>query len=82
LDEVLSHLVLSREVNYIPDELYKELVSEGDEIDKMLNGYISYLKKSKQGASEPGANHPLREETPSYTIEPGEDLTHTEDPSL
>ena len=48
---------MARGLNFISDELYKELASEGDEIDKMLNGYISYLKKSKQGANEPGANY-------------------------
>ena len=34
-------------MNYLPEEICKEQVDEGDEIDKMLNGYISYLKKSK-----------------------------------
>ena len=39
----------------------------------MLNGYISFLKKSKQGANEPGANHAIREETEPYQTEPVED---------
>jgi four helix bundle protein len=60
LDEVLSHLTLAHEMSLISKELYKELTSEGDEIDKMLNGYIAYLKKSKQGANEPGANYSAR----------------------
>jgi len=36
----------------------------------MLNGYISFLKKSKQGAREPGANYVADAEAGSYTIEP------------
>jgi four helix bundle protein len=73
LEEVLSHLTFAHEMNFISDELYQELVGEGDEIDKMLNGYISYLKISKQGANEPGANHSVNEETSLYATESDED---------
>ncbi|HEX5837364.1 MAG TPA: four helix bundle protein [Anaerolineales bacterium] len=74
LDEVLSHLAFAFEMNFIPEGLYKQLADEGEEIDKMLNGYISHLKKSKQGASEPGANSHVREESSSYTIAPEDEL--------
>ena len=69
LEEVLSHLTFAHEMNFISNELYKELATEGDEIDKMLNGYISYLKKSKQGANEPGANYSVHEASASYLTE-------------
>ena len=82
LEEVLSHLTFAHEMNFISDELYKELVGEGDEIDKMLNGYISYLKKSKHGANEPGANHSLQEVSSSYATESNQDLSSTEDTNL
>ena len=32
----------------------KKLSTEGDEIGRMLNGYITSLKRSKQGANNPG----------------------------
>ena len=82
LEEVLNHLTFAFDMNFIHEELYKELVSEGEEIDKMLNGYISYLKKSKQGASEPGANHHIREGLSSYVVEPEEEITYPEDTTL
>ena len=82
LEEILSHLTFAHAMNFISDELYKELASEGDEIDKMLNGYISYLKKSKQGANEPGANYASREESAPYTTESDEDNTDFEDTTL
>jgi len=66
LEETLSHLIFAFEAGFIPEILFKELENEGEEIDKMLNGYISYLKKSKQGLNEPGANHSIREETGLY----------------
>src|SRR3990172_7951616 len=62
LDETLSHLIFAFKVDFVPAQLYKELESEGEEIDKMLNGYIGYLKKSKQGEHEPGADRVVREE--------------------
>ena len=69
LEEVLSHLAFAHGMSFIFTELYRALSGEGDEIDKMLNGYIAYLKKSKQGANEPGVNHAVREESFPYTSE-------------
>lgn len=82
LEETLSHLIFAFEADFIPEELYKELEREGEEIDKMLNGYIGYLKKSKKGANEPGANYAIREETESYDAESLEDLTDFENSTL
>ena len=82
LEETLSHLTFAHEMGFISDELYKELTSEGDEIDKMLNGYISYLKKSKQGAKEPGANYSIHEEAHPYIPGSDPDLTNDGDPVL
>jgi four helix bundle protein len=73
LEETLSHLVFAFESKYIPDILYKEFESEGEEIDKMLNGYIAFLKKSKQGANEPGGNYSIQEDSMLYSTEPFED---------
>ena len=72
LDETLSHLIVCFEAGLIAETVYKELESEGEEIEKMLNGYIAFLKKSKQGENEPGANHKVREEAEPYNIETSE----------
>lgn len=72
LEETLSHLVFSFEAKYIPETLYKELSTEGDEIDRMINGYIAYLKRSKQGANEPGSGHAIHEISEPYITEPQE----------
>jgi four helix bundle protein len=78
LEETLSHLIFAFEVGCIPEDLYNKLESEGEEIDKMLNGYISYLRKSKQGADEPGVNRAVREESEPFLMEPSDNLTDTE----
>ena len=66
LDETLSHLSFAFEMKFILEESYKSLQQEGDEIDKMLNGYINFLKQSKRGLNEPGANLVIREDPVSY----------------
>ena len=38
----------------------------------MLNGYIAFLKKSKQGANEPGEIHSIRDDFVPYPAEPFE----------
>ena len=35
----------------------------------MLNGYIAYLKQSKQGANEPGSAYTVQEISEPYTTE-------------
>ena len=74
LEEALSQIVFSHEVGYLPNPIYEELEKEGEELGRMLNGYIAYLKKSKQGANEPGLKRSVREENEDYLIEPLDDL--------
>lgn len=75
LEETLSHLCFGFEMGFIPETLFRELESEGEEIDRMLNGYIGYLKKSKQGEHEPGADRAIREDPEPYITESLEDST-------
>ena len=69
-------------MDFIPEALYKELESEGEEIEKMLNGYIAFLKKSKQGENEPGVNYKVREDTEPYEIDSSEDPAASENTDL
>jgi hypothetical protein len=69
LEETLSHLVFCYEVGLVPSVIYQPLEQEGAEIGKMLNGYISYLKASKQGENEPGAKTVLHEDIAPYIPE-------------
>ncbi|HVM72675.1 MAG TPA: four helix bundle protein [Anaerolineales bacterium] len=73
LEETQSHLAFSFEAQFIPESLFKELSIEGDEIGRMLNGYITFLKRSKQGANEPGSVHAIQEIPEPYITEPPEE---------
>ncbi|MDK1029617.1 MAG: four helix bundle protein [Anaerolineae bacterium] len=82
LEETLSHLIFAVETGFIPENLYKELEKEGEEIDKMLNGYIGYLKKSKKGAAEPGSGNTIGEDTESYDVASLENSISIDDTDL
>ena len=69
LEETLSHIVYANEVGYISETLYKSLATDGENLNRLINGYIGFLKKSKQGLNEPGANHTVRDSLSDYIIE-------------
>jgi len=69
LEETLSHIVNAYKVGYISETLYNSLASDGENLNRLINGYISWLKKSKQGANEPGANYIIRDGSSGYVVE-------------
>lgn len=69
LEETLSHIVYAYKVNYIAETLYKSFVLDGENLNKLINGYIGFLKRSKQGANEPGSNYSVRETSSEYIVE-------------
>ena len=69
LEETFSHITLAQRLNYLNDETFQSLTSEIQEIRRMLNGYISFLKASKRGAAEPGASLAVHETQLPYLTE-------------
>lgn len=45
--ETYDHLTVALDEKYIQKEIFEDLVSRNEELAKMINGYISYLKKRK-----------------------------------
>jgi four helix bundle protein len=70
LEETLSHLVMCHELKYMPKSLFDSLEQDGEKLTQLINGYIGYLKRSKQGQNEPGANQTVREDPALYDLEP------------
>ena len=73
LDETLTFLALASELDYLKPDLFEELRAEIYELKRIINGYISYLKKSKQGQDEPGSQSYIKELEPHYLISELED---------
>jgi four helix bundle protein len=69
LEETLSHIVYAHKVAYVSETIYKSFVADGENLNRLINGYIGFLKKSKQGANEPGANHAIHDLTSDYMVE-------------
>ncbi len=69
LEETLSHIVYAHKVGYVSETLYKSFSVDGENLNRLINGYIGFLKKSKQGANEPGSNYSVREQPADYSVE-------------
>ena len=75
LDETINHIQTSVDLKYCSNDLYHALRARAEEIRKVLNGYIAWLKTQKIGEKEPGANLSIRDTTVEYLVPEGE--THT-----
>jgi four helix bundle protein len=69
LEETLSHLSLTFELGFLINSEYEDLKNAGNGLAKLLNGYIAYLKRIRQGANEPGSPEMLHETKGIYDIE-------------
>jgi four helix bundle protein len=68
LDETLNHLIVARDLEFCSHELYQNMRNQVEEIRKLLNGYISWLKAKKVGGNEPGARLAVREIPSDYLL--------------
>lgn len=75
LDETRSHLYFAHQMHYINDATYKQYQQESEALRKILNGYIAYIKKTKRGATEPGAFNEVHEEASLYQPNYDEELS-------
>jgi four helix bundle protein len=54
LAETQDHLITAHDLAYITHHLYACVREQSDEVYRLLNGYINYLKKQQPGKNEPG----------------------------
>lgn len=64
LEETYSHLIFAQEMGYVTQEQFQEAREKYSELLKMINGYINYLKKTKMGIKEPGAEYVVIQDNP------------------
>src|SRR6266498_2910519 len=60
LSETYTHLTVAKELGYIPETIYVDLRKQVEDLVRIINGYISYLKRAKVGANEPGVGYAVR----------------------
>ena len=73
LEETLSHLTMCYELEYISKSLFDSLEQDGEKLTQLINGYVGYLKRSKQGQNEPGVNRSVSDDASLYETEPSDD---------
>jgi four helix bundle protein len=69
LEELLSHLIITHDLKFISDELFQKLTSEANHLVLLLNGYIAYLKKTKQGEKESENQSIIKDDSTLYNVE-------------
>jgi len=47
LEETKYHLILAKDLEYLPETKYNELMNDAEEVGRLLNGYEKYLAKNK-----------------------------------
>lgn len=57
LQETRSHLTFAQEMGYISVDDFVNIKIFIEELQKLTNGYINYLKRTKQGIGEPGTHY-------------------------
>ncbi|SRR6266536_1228982 len=65
--ETYTHLTIAYELGYISEEVYSDLRKQMEELIRIINGYVAYLKRAKVGANEPGAGYAAREDQIPYS---------------
>jgi len=68
LEETISHIVFARKVSYIPETLYKAVAIDGESLNKLINGYIAFLKKSNKEQTSPGPISPCANPHPTISL--------------
>ena len=56
LEEVFNHLYFAHQMGYLTDEAFRGYSTNIQELHRIFNGYITFLKRTKQGEGEPGHN--------------------------
>jgi four helix bundle protein len=57
LEETHNHLTFANRMQYLSEIEYQKLEIDIDELKRLINGFINYLKKSKRGINEVGAHY-------------------------
>ncbi len=53
LSETINHLIDAFDDGYIAEEILIEFKKKGKEVERLLNGYLSYLRKKRDEGKKP-----------------------------
>ena len=55
LEESRSHLLLAHRLGFLTNDQLTPVIQLGEEVRRLINGYIAHLKLRKPGSNEPGS---------------------------
>ncbi len=65
LNETLSHLIVAKDLGYIPDDFFHEVYALSRAAEKALNGLMNHVRTTKAGKAEFG-DRSIRENSALY----------------
>ncbi len=68
LEEAYTQILLSEQLGYVTQIVCDKYKKDVEELRRMLNGYITFLKKSKRGEHEPGFSSIMHEDSIDYLV--------------
>ena len=78
LNETLSHFINARALNYIDQVYFEELYHLCRQTEKILNGYMTYIRKQRAGDDE-RSNRTLRDGSGEYRVDDDADISWPQD---
>jgi len=77
INEVLDHLYTALDEGYVPQKTFDESYAQGREVERVLNGYINYLKRQINTVQRPKVEKAegekvVREAIAVYAVAPGD----------
>lgn len=67
LNETLGHLINARVLGYVDEPQFQELYRLGRAAEQLLNGYMAYVRRRREGAQEYG-DRSIRDDSAEYTL--------------
>ncbi len=66
LEEVFTQICLAHKLGYISEDAFSIFYREIEDLRRLLNGYILFLRKNKRGEKDPGNSNQIRDSAVQY----------------
>lgn len=67
-EEAMTQIILAFRLGYLNEGLFQQAIRDNQEVVRLINGYITFLRQSKRGENEPGSQR-IREAESAYLME-------------
>ncbi len=68
LEETYTFLTMAYRLGYLHIDIYQSAHNQIIELRRLINGYISYLKKNKRGENDAGSLYSIQDDPRLYSV--------------